>query len=638
MRVSPGISTFVHDPSLVEGQLATLLEFARNSLSSLRHKWNRTPVYVKATAGMRLVRNLPSRDRIMETVRSYLSDVRRNPFYFERTMARVISGEEEGVYGWMTANYLSGTLMRASSATSYGALDMGGASVQITFRPPFDVLSNYFPLRMRQERIRLYTHSFLNFGIERALERVNDRIIELGNATTTPPNGAAGNAEGASSTSGGSGGVPELSGFFIGWRDGVRVFRHPCFPLGFSFTYTYVRTTDLAASFGGQRTGFVGDADDGADLSPVTTYSEAMWAREMVQFEGGQNPSNCTAITWALLHKKAACFDNTCSFDGIYQPRFGNVTFLAFSEFSKVVVGDLGLRANATLAEIDHRTREVCQWNWQHLQDTYRYAKVDDLAKMCFNARYVFTVLYKGFGFPYRGQNLRFVRSLLDLDLSWALGSTLYEANAMPFDVDRPRAGDEAYRFHLGEGNARAEDTPEDHDADGIDDADQNENVDSRPPPTDKHELKRRYKEEKKEMKAEEKKRSDKARARQRRHEAQRRRDEAAAAAVAATRHNSRPPARDEDVGGDADDDDDLPRRSSTRANTSSPAGVMAPSGPFAPVVEKESPWSSTSVWGVIGFLVGGWVMTTVAFCLALRSIRAESGLRYEALREAALP
>lgn len=105
-KVTPGISTFADDPELVIPSIASLLEFARNSLSEFRYKWNRTPVYLKATAGMRLVKNLPSRDRIMETIRSYLSDRTKNPFYFERTMARVISGEEEGVYGWMTANYL----------------------------------------------------------------------------------------------------------------------------------------------------------------------------------------------------------------------------------------------------------------------------------------------------------------------------------------------------------------------------------------------------------------------------------------------------------------------------------------------------------------------------------------------------
>lgn len=451
MAVTPGISTFVDAPELVRPQLQQLVDFARTVLSEWRYKWNRTPLYLKATAGMRLIRNLPSRDRIMETIRSFLADPASNPFYFERTMARVISGEEEGVYGWMTANYLTGTLMRSSSATSWGALDMGGASAQITFRPPFDVLSNYFPLRLQQERIRLYTHSFLNFGIEIALARVNDRIIELGNSTSRLFNKAAEDPHSGLHPSTPLN-APSHASFYIGEQDGVRLFRHPCFPRGFSFTYEYVSSADLRASYAGLRLGL--GEEEGADMSPITTWSEANARREMVQFQGSQDFNNCSALTWQLLHKRAPCFDNTCSFDGIYQPRFGNVTFLAFSEFSKVVLRDLQLPSNATLKQIDLRTRELCKLNWQQLQDTYRYALVSDLSRACFNARYVFTVLYKGFGFPYEGTNLRFVRNLLGLDLSWALGSMLYEANAMPWDID-PDACEhtrDPHHAHFGHG------------------------------------------------------------------------------------------------------------------------------------------------------------------------------------------
>jgi hypothetical protein len=63
--------------------------------------------------------------------------------------------------------------------------------------------------------------------------------------------------------------------------------------------------------------------------------------------------------------------------------------------------------------------------------------------------RYIFTILYKGFGFPYEGKNLRFVTTILDLDLSWSLGSTLYEANAMPWDLDGPHG--ETYKYEMGE-------------------------------------------------------------------------------------------------------------------------------------------------------------------------------------------
>jgi len=520
MHVEPGINSFVRDPDRTILHLRALLEFAKNSLSQWRSKWDRIPLYVKATAGMRLIKNLPSRDRIMQTIRDYLSDATRNPFYFERSMARVISGEEEGVYGWMTTNYLMGTLMHATSQTSYGTLDMGGASVQITFRPPFDVLSNYFPLRLQQEKIRLYTHSFLNFGIGAAYQRVNDRIIELGNITanelgehthkestrlatvpttalhsisSSPSSSHSHSSSHSSHSSSSSYSTPhkhhrdddrdhddegydeEENDFFLGYRDGVRVFRHPCLPLGFTSTYEYVVNSDLAASFRGARMRAPGEEDDGEDMSPITTYNEANSRREMVVFQGSQHLARCSKLTWGLLHKKAPCFDNTCSFNGIYQPRFGNTTFLAFSEFGKIVLEQLKLTPDASLKEIDHKSHEVCHMTWQQLQDAYPYEKIDTLSKLCFHARYIFTVLYKGFGFPYdpstqnstynRGK-LRFVRSLMDLDLSWALGSTLYEANAMPWDIDRTMQGEAEMYSIMKRQQLKAEEKENDDDDD----------------------------------------------------------------------------------------------------------------------------------------------------------------------------
>jgi Golgi nucleoside diphosphatase len=43
--------------------------------------------------------------------------------------ARVISGEEEGTFGWIAVNFLLQTFAKGPSAT-VGALDMGGASVR----------------------------------------------------------------------------------------------------------------------------------------------------------------------------------------------------------------------------------------------------------------------------------------------------------------------------------------------------------------------------------------------------------------------------------------------------------------------------------------------------------------------------
>jgi hypothetical protein len=51
------------------------------------------------------MRQLPTKEReaIINEVRLWMSNKTLCPFYFEKDFARVISGEEEGIYGWCVA-------------------------------------------------------------------------------------------------------------------------------------------------------------------------------------------------------------------------------------------------------------------------------------------------------------------------------------------------------------------------------------------------------------------------------------------------------------------------------------------------------------------------------------------------------
>ena len=60
------------------------------------------PIYLGATAGMRLLRTVEA-DAIMSNIRSILHE---SGFMFRDDWARIISGDEESVFGWLVANYL----------------------------------------------------------------------------------------------------------------------------------------------------------------------------------------------------------------------------------------------------------------------------------------------------------------------------------------------------------------------------------------------------------------------------------------------------------------------------------------------------------------------------------------------------
>ncbi|XP_035658879.1 ectonucleoside triphosphate diphosphohydrolase 8-like, partial [Branchiostoma floridae] len=160
-RVRPGISSYVTDPPSVKTDLVRLLNSAATVVP--QELQGLTPVYLKATAGMRLLEPNDV-DAIFDQINQLFEDSSQNPFKFERGWAKVISGEEEGVFGWITVNFLRGVFDSNSDQETVGALDLGGASTQITFVPEGQIFANLFPLSISASRYDLYTNSYLKFG------------------------------------------------------------------------------------------------------------------------------------------------------------------------------------------------------------------------------------------------------------------------------------------------------------------------------------------------------------------------------------------------------------------------------------------------------------------------------------------
>ncbi|MCZ6507888.1 MAG: hypothetical protein O7A04_07575, partial [Acidobacteria bacterium] len=148
-----------------------------------------TPIYLKATAGMRLVPE-PEGGRIMAEVRRYLA---ASPFDLES--AEIISGQQEALFGWITVNYMLGLLGDGGPFPTVGALDLGGASTQITFLPLDYPEESAARVVLGGTEYRVYSHSYLGLGQDQALQAV-------GSPTCYPkgypiPSGTAGVADGS---------------------------------------------------------------------------------------------------------------------------------------------------------------------------------------------------------------------------------------------------------------------------------------------------------------------------------------------------------------------------------------------------------------------------------------------------------
>lgn len=109
-KYTPGLDVFSyhtdHDElkSALGEYLGSLLDFAREVLKEKKDQWENYPIYLKATGGLRTL-SQPERVRLMDCVRELFNDKEFNPFAFEDERARVISGEEEAIYGWVGVNF-----------------------------------------------------------------------------------------------------------------------------------------------------------------------------------------------------------------------------------------------------------------------------------------------------------------------------------------------------------------------------------------------------------------------------------------------------------------------------------------------------------------------------------------------------
>ena len=125
---------------------ATPEELAEYLVSTFRYAAQQIPrkfqahtrVLYQATAGMRLL-TLEQQTDVYDTMYEGLKQHDDFVFYLSRDDIATLSGDLEGYYGALAANYLHGTinaqLELVPDSGVVGALDMGGSSTQIVFLP-----------------------------------------------------------------------------------------------------------------------------------------------------------------------------------------------------------------------------------------------------------------------------------------------------------------------------------------------------------------------------------------------------------------------------------------------------------------------------------------------------------------------
>jgi len=376
------------------------MEFAETVLHTKTEYFHEYPIYLKATAGMRILQPV-DRARVIQACRTFFSNSTYSKFKFQNDYARVISGEEEAIYGWAGANFVLGSLLKSSEGSgtvmnpelTYGTVELGGASSQIAFyQSNEDIMSNLFKLQIGQgKHWNVYAHSFLYFGINEAWNRMGAYVSTINNNTDVQPK-----------------------------------VQNPCLAGGTKTDF------DSTIYFENGQESFRNDKN-GEPISYKTV---------LVNDDSTGSYESCSDIAKSLMNKKYNTWCNfehhgDCSFTGVYQPQlpeqshtFGE--FIAFSGFYDVF-NFLNLPNRTTLRILQNATMHLCSMNSSYLV-AFNAGRLDpdEAIKMCFRSVYSFELLSTGFGF-HLDDNITATDVVNGQKIGWALGSMLYEINTLPW-------------------------------------------------------------------------------------------------------------------------------------------------------------------------------------------------------------
>lgn len=161
--VTPGISSLPIGP-LLENYLSQLLKEANSKFP------DNVPLYFYATGGMRL---LPSntQEQYFNATNNWIKKNSK----FHVLASQTLLGEMEGVYNWVTLNYLLNNFDQ--NRETAGMLDLGGASTQIAYAiqdKNLASLKDTVNLTIGNQHYQVYAKSYLGLGQDQSHNQFSD--------------------------------------------------------------------------------------------------------------------------------------------------------------------------------------------------------------------------------------------------------------------------------------------------------------------------------------------------------------------------------------------------------------------------------------------------------------------------------
>ncbi|KNH03661.1 guanosine-diphosphatase [Perkinsela sp. CCAP 1560/4] len=374
-RSTPGLASF-QDPHEAAASLKPLLDFALKEVPE-SHRNPCTPVWLKATTGLRILG--------MEKSVSILNEVhkifRTYPFLVPDDAVELMDGKDEGVFAWLTVNFLLGNFDtpadskgKAESAkpSTVGVVDMGSGSTQVVFAPDEPVSTllyapdvNTHVVHYFGREVSLYQHSYLGFGLVEARNAVKKRLAGQGNRTKG------------------------------------EVFQVPCFPPG------YLEEIKLEASRTSQVRNPYGEKP--SETIPI------QGASHLYGFD------QCMPVVYDVLNKTHPCPSSSCSFNGVHQPTLEHAfkgDWYLMSNFYSIVKEYMKNieRDHLTLNDYKIIAQDACKSGISGDQDPY----------LCLDSTFLYVLLAHGYELS-DSQVLYPKNNINGFELGWTLGAMIEE-------------------------------------------------------------------------------------------------------------------------------------------------------------------------------------------------------------------
>ncbi len=342
-----------------------------------------SPIAVKATAGLRKLDQKLGPDaskNILAAVRTRLE----TQFPFPVVSAanggvEVMDGKDEGVYAWITTNYLLGKIGGPDKSPTAAVFDLGGGSTQIVFEPTFKSPSGGMPEKLSEgdhkyvfktsgTTYELYQHSHLGYGLMAARESIHKTVVQATkDASPKDPSWA-------------SSPIP-----------------NPCIAPGMS------REINVTL-------------DDGQ------TYQTNMVGPSTAA------PAQCRGLAEKILMKDAQCEIAPCSFKGVHQPSldktFAREDVYIFSYFYDRTQ-PLGMPESFTIAELRDLTAKVCEGEkgWASFGAVEgALAQLRGRPEYCLDLNFMVGLLHTGYEMGLQ-REVKIAKKIKGNELGWCLGA-----------------------------------------------------------------------------------------------------------------------------------------------------------------------------------------------------------------------